>query len=1085
MEFGVLGPLVVRDDGGELALGGPKQRALLAMLLLRPNVVLSRDELIDGLWGERPPPTADHTLDNYVSRLRKLLGADRVVRRSPGYLLKVEPGELDAARFEELFERGRSADDARAAAEALRTALALWRGPALADMGHARFAQGEAERLEALRLLAREECFEADLALGGGALLVPELEAFVAEHPFRERALGQLMLALYRAGRQADALAAFQDGRERLVEELGLEPGPELHELQARILAQDPTLSPQRVRRLPSPRGSQRLAAVVAAAALLSVTAIAVALSRGGPDASSDTVAVDHLVRLGGRGGERTVALPGAPSAMAVGYGSLWVAAPGAGSVSRVDLAKSGIADSVPVGGSPALLAVGGGSVWIASALGDRVRRVDPASGAIVQSVGLNGARAAALAFGAGRLWIADSVESSLIAVGPASGRIERTLPLSLRPSTLAVGGGTMWVADYGGGSLAEVDLSTGRTLATVHVGGGPTAIAVAGGAVWVANALDSTVAKVDARSGSVAAVIPVASGPAGLALAGPSLWVTSQYAGSVSRIDLERAVVTGTFRVGGGPAVLAVARGKVWVGVRPPAVHRGGTLRLMHTRPLNIDPAVNADFLPLASDSLVRDGLVGVAHVAGSGGTELVPDLAVALPAPTAGGTTYTFRLRRGIRYSDGRALSAHELRRAVERVFRVGSWAAPAFEGVVGAAACTRARCDLSAGIVADEATHTITFHLREPDPDFPAALALAPAAAVPPGTPMHDAGLRPIPGTGPYKIAAASTSEIRYERNPFFREWSHAAQPDGNPAAIVVRLGVSLEAQVRAVEQGHADAMVDGLPPTRLPELRTRYASRLHAATIPTTAFIQFNTTLAPFDDVRARRALNLALDRRAIARLYGGLATPTCQVLPPGVPGYRPYCPHTRNPGRRWSAPDVARARRLVAESGTRSRRVTLWSWTDDGPELPRYYVSVLRRLGYRARFKLVSHAALEAAPKRVYRRIQLIPASWGDTPQGFFGTWFACDGRNVHGWFCDRRLDRQMARAQQLKATQPRAASALWARIDRALVDQAAWAPTVELHGLDFVSARVRNYQFHPYGGLIADQLWLDPQQPTH
>jgi peptide/nickel transport system substrate-binding protein len=331
------------------------------------------------------------------------------------------------------------------------------------------------------------------------------------------------------------------------------------------------------------------------------------------------------------------------------------------------------------------------------------------------------------------------------------------------------------------------------------------------------------------------------------------------------------------------------------------------------------------------------------------------------------------------------------------------------------------------------------------------------------------------RPIPGTGPYKIATASAREVRYVRNPFFHEWSHAAQPDGNPDTIVMRFGLSPERAVREIEADRADWSADNVPAPRLAALRSRFGSRLHEFTIPTTDFVQFNTTRPPFDDLRARRALNLAVDRARIARLYGGsaLATPTCQVLPPGLPGYRRYCPH--------HGPELARARRLVAASGTRGRTVTLWSWTDDPtitPAVARYLTDVLRQLGYRARLRLVSHAALDALPARVFRRIQLIPAAWGDTPNGYFRTWFACHGSNSHGWFCDPGADRLMRRAQALKATQPRAAAALWARIDRRLVDAAAWVPMVNEHGLDFVSSRVRNYQVHPYWGVIVDQLWL-------
>jgi DNA-binding SARP family transcriptional activator len=239
VEFGVLGPVEARLDGEPLPLGGPKPRALVAMLLLDANDVVSRDQLIQGLWAEQPPASAEHSLDDYVSRLRRVLGAGRLERRSPGYLLRVESGELDLDRFERALADGRAhliADDPAAAVAAFDEALGLWRGSALADLVEEPFAAAEAGRLEERRLLCGEERIDALLALGGGPDLVPELERLVAEHPFRERLLGQLMVALYRSGRQADALAAYQRGRSRLAGELGLEPSMPLRSLERQVL---------------------------------------------------------------------------------------------------------------------------------------------------------------------------------------------------------------------------------------------------------------------------------------------------------------------------------------------------------------------------------------------------------------------------------------------------------------------------------------------------------------------------------------------------------------------------------------------------------------------------------------------------------------------------------------------------------------------------------------------------------------------------------------------------------------------------------------------------------------------------------
>jgi len=249
LEFRILGPLEVSDGDRLLRLSGPKQGALLALLLLHANEVVSSDRLIDELWGEEPPQTGANALQARVSQLRRALGrsgSEALVTRAPGYLLEVGPGELDAERFVRLAGVGRQAlaqGDAVGAAATLGAALALWRGPALADFAYEPFAQGEIARLAEARLTALEERLEADLALGRHGELVGELEALVTAHPLRERLRGQLMLALYRSGRQAEALEAYQETRRILVEELGIEPSPPLRELHAAILNQEPALA--------------------------------------------------------------------------------------------------------------------------------------------------------------------------------------------------------------------------------------------------------------------------------------------------------------------------------------------------------------------------------------------------------------------------------------------------------------------------------------------------------------------------------------------------------------------------------------------------------------------------------------------------------------------------------------------------------------------------------------------------------------------------------------------------------------------------------------------------------------------------
>jgi YVTN family beta-propeller protein len=1095
VEFAVLGPVTAQHDGSELPLGGPKQRALLAILLLRANEVVSRDRLIDGLWGERPPPTAGHTLDNYVSRLRKALGDARLSRRPPGYMLHVEGDELDLDRFERLFREGREALACGAAGEAaatLRSALALWRGAALADLLYEPFAATESERLEERRIMALEDRIDADLALGRSGQLVPELEALVREHPLRERLLGQLMLALYRSGRQAEALAAFQAARHRLAEELGLEPGPKLRELEHRILDHDPELAARR--RWLARVQRRRLRPVAVAFAVAAVPAsIAVGIVVGLGETTASDVShgtSNELVEVSTSSGLTVDTLPveGAPAAIAAAGDSLWVSNPDAAVVLRVSTSSDSVVDRVPVSGQPAEIAVAGGSVWVANTVGGEVSRIDPGTGTITQTVALGGSLAA-IASGRHELWVAKTGDKALIRIDSETGIATQTVSLAERPSGLAVGYGAVWVASHDAGTVAQIDSRSKRPVATIHVGQGPAALAVGAGSVWVANNLDGTVSRLDPGTSRVVATIPVGSGPVALAVANGSLWVANKFSKSISRIDPRRNAVVRTLETAGRPTSLSAAGGRVWVGTRPSGnEQRGGTLTLLGFRPHSIDPAfIQVEYPPTQFSCLTYDTLVTFERASGPEGLHLVPDLALAVPNPTDSGRTYVFRLRPGIHYSDGRPLRASDFRRGLERLFRVGSPGAGDYTAILGSAACARnpRSCELSRGIVVDDAARTVAFRLAEPDPYLLAKLSLSFAVPVPPGTPPRDVGFRPIPGTGPYRIVRATTQETRFSRNPRFREWSYAAQPDGYPDVIVWRYGLSAAAQVRAVADGRADWMFEQIPTKLRSDLELRHPAQLRVNPVLGTEFLQIDTEMPPFDDIRVRRALNYAIDRERVARLYGGpsLAQPTCQIVPPGLPGYRRHCPYTLGPRRdgRWNRADVARARQLVAASGTSGARVSVSAPGDEAfhASVVRYVAEVLRRLGYRPHVRVVPRGAYNEALQR--GRVPLKPVTWFGGELGasdFLRTWFACDGAETRGRFCDPRLDRLMLRAAELEATNARQAAIVWADVDRRVADAAAAIPLVTPRAVEFVSARVRNYQTHPFWGLIVDQVWL-------
>jgi YVTN family beta-propeller protein len=395
MDYRILGPLEVRDGGRLVGLGGGKQRALLAILALHRNEVVSTDALIEDLWGESPPASALRTLQAYVSRLRKELdgnGAPRapvgdsaagsadgvLLTRGHGYLLRLAPGELDLERFRELAERGRDALAAgkpEEGARVLREALGLWRGPPLADFTYEAFAQAAIAQLEELHLAAVEERLEADLALGRARELVGELRDLVQRHPSRERLGGQLMLALYRSGRQTEALEVYQEFRRALSQQLGLDPGPGLQQLELAILNQDPTLdlsagtaspgepigAPPAPLHTPARIAPLRLALMVTGAVLtLVVVGVLVASSGGRP--SPPAIPGDSVGALSPAAGSIRAVVPlgTAPSAVVAGDGAVWVANSNAGTVSRIDPETRSDVETIPVGTAPSGLAVGG-----------------------------------------------------------------------------------------------------------------------------------------------------------------------------------------------------------------------------------------------------------------------------------------------------------------------------------------------------------------------------------------------------------------------------------------------------------------------------------------------------------------------------------------------------------------------------------------------------------------------------------------------------------------------------------------------------------------------------------------------------
>ena len=653
------------------------------------------------------------------------------------------------------------------------------------------------------------------------------------------------------------------------------------------------------------------------------------------------------------------------PSDVAAGAGSVWVASYNANSISRIDPVTHTVEQTIPVDSTPSAIAVGDGAVWVANNFNGKVSRIDPAVDRVVQTTTV-GNGPSGIAVGDGAVWVANSNDGTLSKLDAVTGRVVTTIALG-GATDVVVGLGAVWVSDAANGRVLRINPQTDEVTAAINVGTGPSAITLGHGSVWVANSLDGTVSRIDPRTDQVRATIPVGNGPGAIAVDAGGVWVTNEFGRTVVRIDSATDAVSRTVMVGNNPRGLAAAGGLIWVSAQDSGTgHRGGTLIALQNAPFgSLDPTgLTGSLAALYSLYMTNDGLTAFKRVGGSDGEQVVPDLATSLPTPTDGGRTYTFQLRSGVRYSNGQPVRPEDFRRAIQRSLKLG-WTIY-YPNIVGGAVCLAhpTRCDLLRGIITDDATNTVTFQLVRPDPEFLQQLALWPALAVPAGTPDHDIDSHPMPATGPYMFASDTPRQVTLVRNPYFREWSHAAQPDGYPDRIVWRIGTSTETATTTVEHRAADYTIDPPPEDRLNEVQTRFASQLHVEPNDVTIEIGLNTRVAPFTDLRVRRALNFAIDRAKLARLLGQDSSPTCQELAPYIPGYQRYCPYTLNANRTqaWSAPDLAKAKTLIAASGTRGTPITIWSapgYLTDFTAAGRYLVSLLDRLGYPAHLKSVS------------------------------------------------------------------------------------------------------------------------------
>lgn len=525
-------------------------------------------------------------------------------------------------------------------------------------------------------------------------------------------------------------------------------------------------------------------------------------------------------------------------------------------------------------------------------------------------------------------------------------------------------------------------------------------------------------------------------------------------------------------------------------------AQHKGGTLNLVaHAAAGSFDPQVNYTLQYWQLFQSMYDGLLSFKKVGGQESFTVVPDLATALPKVTNGGKTYTFTLRKGVTFSNGKPLTTADVVASFQRIFKVSSPTAGTFyNGIVGAEAClkTPASCTLAKGVTGDAATNTVTINLTAADPEFEYKLAVPHAVVVPKDSPTKDAGTKPLPSTGPYTAASYDPNRaLKLVRNPHFKEWSRQAEPQGYPDVINYAFGQTVESEVTAVENGQADWMFDA--PAGRPAGRDRHQVRLPGACEPADGVLvrdaqrQYGPVQQqggpPGDQLGRRPVRRGAPVRGHQPRL------PACTVLPPGFPGHVGSCDYTKGGGPTWKAADLAKAKALVKQSGTAGQEVGIVTQDDDvNKSIGQYLQSLLTQLGYKATLKPLSGNIQFTYIQNTKNKVQLALTSWyQDYPAAsdFLNVLLSCasyhpgsdSSINISG-FCDKGVDAQMQAAMKTSLTDKASADKQWGAVDQAVMAQSPVVPLINPKMIDFTSKRVGNYRFSKQFYMLVGQLWV-------
>jgi ABC-type transport system substrate-binding protein/DNA-binding SARP family transcriptional activator len=1073
---------------------GRQGRLLFAYLVAEQGRAVSRGELADALWGETPPATWEKALSVLVSKLRALVapngseGAARLTSAFGCYRLELPEGTwvdiLAAEAATADAEAALAAGDLDQAKTAGAAGESLIREPFLPG-DDALWVEEKRRELAEGRVRALAVLAEAQLRSGEPGAAAGWAGELVELEPFRESGYRQLMEAHVAAGNRAEALRVYERCRRLLADELGAYPSPETEAVYRGLLEQAaPAPGEETETDLAPPQATRRrwrrwiVAALVVAAAAAGIAGIFAARGSG----TRASVDPNSVVELDSSGSiAATVPVGARPVALASGAGSLWVANVDDRSVTRVDLSSGQRLRTIPMTRAPTALAANARAVWVADSAGN-LSKIDPIYNrpALTRRLTTQGGgccyyaaaspRPTLSAFGS--LWVVDP--TGYVWRLDAAGRRTGSADVGNDPSAITAGAGSLWVTNASDGTVTRIDPDTLLTT-PIPVGHDPSAVAVNAAGAWIADAGDDEVVRVDVGTNAITGRTHVGDGPDAILAAPDALWVANGRGGTAMRLDPRSGDVKKTVRLGGTPDALASAGGKVWVAVAPaapPDPAAGGTAHLTTSGEIpSLDPAL--DVYPGIAYATCAN-LVTYPDKAGSAGARVVPEVAEAIPTPTAGGTTYTFIIRTGFRFSppSNEPVTAAAFKRAIERIVdpRLKSLMAANLSGIAGVKANGR----------------TLTIRLSHPDGGFLAGLAGGEACAVPPDTPVVPGGLDTVPSAGPYYVASYTPrQQIVLKRNPNY----HGDRPH-RLDEMTVAIGVDSSKALAEIEAGEADYALDGSPRDAGPALDARYGPGSRAAKHGHQQYfispalgerwLHMNTSRPLFSNVRLRRAVAYAIDRTALVAQGRRFAEvnpfnagkPTGDFMPASIAG----APDLHVYGNR---PDLRRARRLA---GHVHKTAVMYT-----PNLPPWQqeAQIVRRdlapLGIDVQVKEFPIGDFFARIGRRGEPFDLAVSGYSlstDPEQdlNLFASTIRPTGNDNFSYFDDPRFDRELRAASRLSGPKRyRAFGRLELELERDLVPAAAFATDASR---DFFSARIGCQTYQPVMGIDLAALCL-------